>query len=92
MDYFLLWKVILLVILTDLMDLFCFKRQRNKGYFCIHSFKEHDAWHDTKKILMFFLIGELVKWDLVLLIIGAAINYIIHEFVLYHGLFNRLKN
>ena len=92
MEYYLLLKVVILVILTDMMDLFCFKRKRSSGYFCIHSFKEHDAWHDTKKLLMLLLIGELVNWDLMLLIIGAIINYTLHEFVLYHGVFEKFRN
>ncbi len=96
MEFYLLWKVLLLILLTDLMDLFCFKRKRDRGYFCVNrkrnGFIGGDAWHDTKKILMLFLIGELVNWDILLLIIGAILNYFIHEFILYHGFFNTFNN
>ena len=89
-------KVFLLILLTDLMNLFCFKRKRDRGYFCVNSkrnsFIGGDAWHDTKLILMLFLIGELVNWDIWFLIIGAIFNWVVHEFILYHGFFEKFNN
>ena len=92
MEYYLLLKVVVVIVLTDLMDLFNFKRRRNEGYFCIHSSRYFDGWHDTKKLLLLYVFGELVKWDIFLLVMAAAINLFIHELVLYHGLFDKFNN
>ena len=89
MEYYLLLKVIVVIVLTDLMDLFNFYRRRNSGYFSIHTTDTRDAWHDSKKLLLFFVFGELVKWNIVLLIMAAIINVVLHEFILFHGIFKR---
>ena len=94
MDYYLLWKVLLVIILTDIMDLCSFYRQRNKGYFCIKQYGEfkRDAWHDSKWILLLFVFGEFVEWDIVLLFIAALLNWFIHEQILFGGWFKKFIN
>jgi hypothetical protein len=92
MEYYLLWKVLLVTILTDIMDMCSFYRRRNHSYFSVHQNDTRDGWHDSKKILLFFVFGELVKWDIVLLIIAGILHFIIHEYILFHGWFKSFIN
>ena len=94
MDYYLLWKVVIVVTLMDIMDMCSFYRKRNVGYACIKQFGmfKRDLWHDSKKVLLFFVFGELVKWDILLLIMAGFINVIIHEAILYKGWFKTFIN
>ena len=92
MEYYLLLKVVLVTVLTDIMDMCSFYRRRNIGYASIHQNDTRDLWHDSKKVLLFFVFGEMVKWDVVLLIMGLSIHFIIHEYVLFHGWFETFNN
>ena len=94
MDYSLLLKVALVIILMDVMDMCSFYRKRNVGYACIKQYGmfKRDLWHDSKKVLLFFVFGELVKWDWILLIMAGFLNLIIHEVVLYKGFFKLFIN
>ena len=94
MEYYLLLKVLIVIVLTDVMDLCSFYRRRNQGYFCIKQYGtfKRDAWHDSKLLLLFFVFGELVKWDMLLLILAAVINYFVHEVILFGGVFKKFIN
>ncbi len=94
MDFYLLLKVVLVVILMDIMDMCSFYRRRGVGYACIKQYGmfKRDLWHDSKKVLLFFVFGELIKWDLILLIMAGAINLFIHEVILYKGFFKLFIN
>ena len=95
MEYYLLLllKILIVIVLTDVMDLCSFYRKRNQGYFCIKQYGvKRDAWHDSKLLLLFFVFGELVKWDILLLILAAVINYFVHELILFGGFFKKFIN
>jgi hypothetical protein len=92
MEWYLLWKVGLVFILTELMDLCSFYRKREKGYVSIHQKDTRDLWHDSKKVLLFFVYGELVEWNVFLLIIAILLNWFFHEFIFFHGWFKKFIN